>query len=318
MGTPSFMEDKKLLENILKAYEDQLRARYLSDTMSEPAYSAEEILQMDYPEMMKVLDQEADSLLLYIGSYANNERQFTSEKTGLSFSDVYEQATLLKNTDVGTMKSLVDYYELTLDPTSRVLYEDTLLRRADVVANKLLGAQYTTADILQIYNNSSNYVFASGDAGTVDLKPLENEYYSSLVDSLVNKQQDYISAKYDQQDIQKAIAKLQAGSLTGESYINLTGEIKSGTQQALKRIDELKQQTRDMAAEYYETHIGNKIYASGTSYDLRSNGSILINFVVLAAVYILLGIAYRDLKQSEYYRYIEIFIEPLWRKRNGK
>ena len=320
MGLPAPLNDRKLLTNILKAYESQLRARYLSDTLSEPAYTPEEILQMDYPEMMKVLNQEADSLLLYINSYASNERQFVSKKTGLSFSDVYEQATLLKNTDIGTMKSLVDYYELTLDPPSRILYEDTMLRRAGVVANKLLGAQYTSADILQIYNNSSNYIFASGDTGSVNLAPAENQFYGDLVDALVNKQQAYIGAKYDQQDIQKAIAKLQvqAVSLTGDAYINLTGEIKTGAQKALTRIDELKKQTRDMAQEYYETSIGNKIYVSGTAYDLNSNGNIVINFIVLAALYILIGIAYRDLKRSDYFRYVEMVVQPFRRKRNAK
>ncbi len=316
MGLPSYFADGKLLDSILKVYDAQLESKYLSDVLSEPAYTHDEILKMDYAEMMMVLNQEAESLLLYIDSYANNEPQFSSEKTGLSFADVYQQATLLKNTDIGDMRSLVNYYRLTEDVQSRILYEDTMLKHAGVVSNKLQGAQLTIEDIIQIYDNNSNYIFASGDAGSANLEPLENQFYGELMGALVDKKTRYINAKYNQQDIQKAIAKLQAGSLSGDAYQNLTTEIKSGTQKAMDRIEVLRKQTQEMAAEVYKTNFRNKIKMTGFTYHLNSNGNILINFVVLTALYILLNVFYNDLKHSSYNRYLEIIVQLFRRKRN--
>jgi hypothetical protein len=314
MGVPSYFSDKKLLDNILKAYTAQLKSKYLSDTFSEPAYTQDEILRMDYPEMMMVLNQEAESLLLYIDSYASGEPQFTSEKTGLSFSDVYQQAALLKSTDIGNMRSLVDYYELTEDAQNRILYEETMLKRAEVISNKLQGAQLTAADILQVYDNSSNYIFASGGAGSANLEPVENQFYADLMNALVDKQTSFIKAKYSQQDIQNAIAKLQAGSITGEAYINLTAEIKSGTQKAMDRIEALKGQTREMAEEFYDSNVGNKIYTSSISYGIRSNGNILINFAALAVLCIVISWLYYDIKHSSYNGYLEIVKRRFRRK----
>lgn len=318
MGIPSYFTDKKLLDHILKAYDAQLKSKYLSDTLSEPAYTQDEILKMDYPEMMLVLNQEAESLLLYIDSYVSNEPQFSSEKTGLSFADVYEQATLLKNTDIGNMRSLVNYYGLTEDIQSRILYEDTMLKRAGVVSNKLMGAQYTTADIIQIYDNNSNYIFASGDAGSANLEPLENQFYGELMNALVNKQTGYINAKYNQQDIQRAIDKLQAGSLSGDAYLDMTTDIKSGTKKAMDRIEVLREQTQEMAAEVYETNIRTKIAMSGSAYHPNSNGNILINFVVLTVLYAFFTTLYLDLKRSKYNIYLESIAQPFRRKKHGK
>jgi len=318
MGLPSYFSDKKLLDHILKAYDAQLRSKYLSDTVSEPAYTQDEILKLDYPEMMMVLNQEAESLLLYIESYTNNEPQFSSEKTGLSFADVYEQAVLIKDTDIASMRSLVNYYGLTEDAQSRILYEDTMLKRARVVSNKLLGAQFTTADIIRIYDNNSNYIFASGDAGSANLEPLENQFYGELMGALVDKQTAYINAKYNQQDIQRAIAKLQAGSLSGDAYLNLTIEIKAGTQKAMDRIETLREQTQEMAAEVYKTNIRNKIAMSGTTYAPHSNGNILINFVIIAVIFALLRMLYIDIKRSRYNIYLELVTQLFRRKRHGK
>lgn len=316
-GFPSYFSDKKLLQTILSLYKEQLKSKYLADILSEPAYTTDEILKMDYPEMMKVLEQEAESLLLYIDSYADNEPQFRSQETGLTFKDVKQQATLLKDTDISMMRSLVDFYELTEDAQSRILYEETMLKRAGVVASKLQGAELTTADILQIYDNNSNYIFASGDTGSVNLTPLENQFYGDLIQALVNKQTSYINAKYNQQDIQRAIAKLQAGTITGAAYVTLTDEIKSGTRKALDRIEVLRKQTQGMAGEFYDSSIGNKIGMSGTSYDVKSNGNILINFVALTGIYILLNMFYNDVKKSSYNRYLKIIVEPFRRKKHG-
>ncbi|MDD4564175.1 MAG: hypothetical protein PHE79_01620 [Eubacteriales bacterium] len=322
MGIPSPFESRKLLDNIMKAYQVHLKVKYLSDTLSEPAYTLEELLKLDYPEMMMVLNQEAESMLLYIGFYANNEPLFTSKTTGLSFPDLYQQAVLLKDTDIGNMRSLVDYFELTEDAERRMLYADTMLKRAGVIANKLYGEQLTAEEIIQIYDNSSNYIFASGESVPVNLEPVENQFYGDLIKALVDKQNSFINAKYDQQDIQRAIAKLQAVSLTGDSYIQMTKEIKAGTSEAMERIEALSQMTRKMAEELYDSNVGNKIYVGGISYDVRSNGNFLINFVFLAALCLLAVIACREIKKSRYNKYFEMIckmiVQLFRRKRQEK
>ena len=79
-GLPSCFSDRKLLKEITKTYKAYLRSRYLGQTVSEPAYTKKEILALDYPEMMKVLAQNADSLGRYIAIFQSSEPQFVSKK----------------------------------------------------------------------------------------------------------------------------------------------------------------------------------------------------------------------------------------------
>ena len=317
MGLPSYFADRKLMKSILQEYSKHLEAKYLADTGGEPAYSKGEILKMDYPEMMKVINQSADSLLRYIGSYSANEPQFVSQKSGLSFGDVYEQALLLQNTDITNMRSLVNYYRLTEDTAGRILYEQTMLKRAVVVANKLQGAEYTAADILQIYDNNSNYIFASQDAGSMNVTPVENQFYSDLMDALVEKQTSYINAKYNQQDIINAINKLQTGTLTGDAYFQISDKIKADAGKTLDRIEELRKLTMTMAKEFYGEQVAGKISISGTSYHLHSMGNPLTNFIILAGLTALVMALYFEIKRSDYAAYLES-AESLFIRRKRK
>lgn len=317
MWPPSiFMDfkDRLLLNNILKAYDGYLKSKYLSEILIKPAYSSEEIVKLDYPEMMLVLNQEAESLLLFIDSYAKNEPTFISDKSGLAFADVYQQALLLQDTDIGSMRSLVNYYELTDDVPSRILYEEAMLKRAGVVAGKLSGAQYFTSDILQIYDNSSNYIFAADGAGSVEISSAEDQFYSKLMAALVDKQAAYINAKYNQQDILRAIEKLRSDNLSGQAYLDLGYQIKSGTLKAMTRIEALREQTREMAEEVYEETIQNKIYIGKAGYSLNSNGNIIVNFAVLAVLLILIKWLYYDLQHSDFNRYLEVIQRRFRRK----
>jgi len=286
-GFPSVFSQKKLLKEITNAYQDHLKSKYLSDTAAEPAYTREEILNLDYPEMVKVLEQEADSLVRYIDVYAKADPRFVSEKSGLSFGDLAEKAQLIKKNDVGNLKSLVGYYSLTKEPENRSNYEQTLLRRAGVVAAKLEGAKATASDIVAIYDNNSNYVFASQDTGSVDVTPTENEFFSNLMQALVDKQTAYIGAKYDEQDIARAIEKLQLLQISPEQYEKTAKRVNSGVKDTLVSIDELKESAKGMAHENYEENIGNKINVGSVSYIFNSYGNPVILYLLLLGMLLL-------------------------------
>ena len=305
IGLPSYISDRKLLKEIMIAYKAYLQSRYLADTDAEPAYTEEEILDLDYPEMMNVLVQQTEMIERYINVYAEEEPQFVSAKTGLSFADLSEKAGVLKETDINNMKSLVSYYRLTKDPDGRVQYEQTLLRRALVIATKLQGAQVTTNDIIQIYDNNSNYLFAAGDGSSINFAPVENQFYSDLIAALVEKQTDYIDAKYTQLDITRAIEKMQAGMLDGTQYERVTKSILAGTKDIMEQMNTLREAAREMAKEYYKSDIGSKIEVGGISYHPEAYGGFLFNYFALLAILLLGRLIILHLYDSEYGVYLE-------------
>ncbi len=313
-GIPSYFTERKLLKAITLSYKDYLKSRYLGDVISEPAYTKAEILDLDYPEMMKVLMQEAESLERYIGVYATNEPEFVSEKTGLSFADLSEKAEVLKTTDIGNLRSIVSHYCLTKDPENRTKYEQTLLKRAGVVAAKYGGSKMTAAEVVAMYDNNSNFVFASGDTGAVDLAPLENQFFSDLMNALVSKQTAYIAAKYDEQDIALAIEKLGVIETTTSEYQRTTKVILSGTKEALSEIEALKKTARTMAEEYYLSNIGSKINVGGISYQLNSYGNPVLLYFALLAIILLGRMIVLHLYDSEYGVYLKRF-DKLFRGR---
>jgi len=287
-GLPSVISTQRLLKEITKAYQSHLKSKYLADVSAEPAYGQKEILAMDYPEMTKVLGQEAESLLRYVNMYEREDPRFVSETTGMSFGDLSEKARILKNNDVANLKSLVSYFSLTREPENRVQYEQTLLKRAAVISAKLGGAKATASEIVAIYDNNSNYVFASPDTGSVDVTPLENRFFNDLMQSLVDKQTAYIGAKYEEQDILRAMEKLQALQIDPAQYEKTGKRVEAGTKQALTDMAALKKTAKTMAAENYEKNIGSKVQIGGISYAFNIHGNPVAMYVLFLAV-VLLG-----------------------------
>ncbi len=312
-GLPSYFQEKKLLKNILKEYQKYLESSYLADVNSEPAYSKEEILAMDYPEMMAVLEQQADSTLRYIGIFSKNEPQYMSEKEGTSFNDLYERANILKNTNISNMKSLVNYYGLTReDSASRIRYEESLLKRVGVTANKQKGAELAASSILQIYKNDSNYIFMSQDVDTANLKPAENQYYSNLTKNLVERQDAYLDTKYKQEDVLRTIERLKINDAASAEYQKAAKEIQTETEETLLKLDTLKEQGKNLGKEFYAEKIKNKITTGRVTYEINTFGNFIVNVLLTCFLFLLLKIAYFKIKTRSYSEYYEIF-EQYWK-----
>ena len=316
-GLPSITSDKKLLANVIVAYKAYLKSHYLTDTASEPVYNENEIAKLDYPEMMEAMTMEAETLGRYISNYMKYEPKYASKKTGLTFNDLYNQAEILKNTDVANLDSLVKYYRITKNPDTRIQYEETLLKRAAVVAETLKGTEMTTSQILAAYDNSSNYIFASADSSGINLEPTKNKFYSDLLNTLVEDQTASIKASYHQQDILDAIAKMQEGMISGDQYKATTVKIDSGVSNVIKQMDQLKKTTREMAEEYYTANIDSKIVASEPSYQFESYGNPICNYLILLAIILVGRMIVIYLYKSEcriYFDRLNQFIRKLTRK----
>ena len=198
------------------------------------------------------------------------------------------------------MQSLVKYYQLTKDPQNRISYDQMLLRRAAVVAGKLEGAELTASDIIAVYDNNSNYIFPSGDAGNANLQPVENQFYSDLTSTLAQKQADYIDAKYSQQDILDAIDKMKGGMLTGDRYNEVSKQITSGTSKVIGQMEALKTKAKEMAEEYYDTNIGNKIGVGSFSYHFAFSFNPVLLYLILLVIFILGRLITVHIYNSEY------------------
>ena len=214
VGIPSYSSTQKLENSLTKAYFNYLESKYLVNETSEPAYSEKELMELDYPEMMMDLYQQADALVRYSEGFAKSSPEFASEKDGITFADLNAQALVIRDTDVRNTAAVVNYYILTKDVNNRLKYEEVRLKRANLIFSKAQGKEISTSQILNIYDNSDNFMFASGGMDTMGLEPSENEYYGELMSGYVTSKNETIEASYNMADIQKNISKLNSPGLS--------------------------------------------------------------------------------------------------------
>ncbi len=310
LGIPSIMETKKLQEALLQAYLQYLENKYLLIADTGSIYNKEELDDLDYPEMVSLLGQEADALIQYASGFAINAPDFVS-KTGRSFSDYCKQAESIKNTDVRNLEAVVNYYPLTKDVNSRLKYENTLLKRANLAMTKSLGIEYIIADIIEIYDNNNNYLF-NNETTPQNIVSENNEYYNSLTQWFVNSKNNSITTRYRAAEIGRNVNKLSNGfQLTAEQYEKWVSDTLAGIQVIYDLMDKTREQIRSLAKENYETNIGNQISVSATKYRVNHIGNFFINlliFVILYGLYLFIKSNRPKMKDHELYQKLSQFL----------
>ncbi|QHI71305.1 hypothetical protein [Aminipila terrae] len=278
---PNPFVNLKLSKAVMNEYKDYLKASYLKDSTVSSAYKKEDIFSLDYQEMMLVMEQDADALVRYIGTFEKNSPEFVSQKTGLTFADLRSQAEIVRDKDIGSTSDIVDYYVLSKS-TNRAAYENVKLKRANLTLNKNQGIENGMDYILKAYNNTSNYIIPSEEAGNL-ADSQENEFYGSLMDQLVSSKNAAISSKYDVTKIEQHLNKLSHPN-NAANIQNMTKSVEKDAKAAYERMERLRKQVKILAEENYDLNIGSKIGISKSSYKVNMWGHIFVNFVMMLAL----------------------------------
>src|SRR5665648_104603 len=300
VGIPSYKSTQKLEKSLTKAYFNYLESKYLVNETSEPAYSEKELMELDYPEMMVDLNQQADALVRYSEGFVKSSPEFASEKTGITFADLNAKALVIRDTDVRNTTAVVNYYILTKDLKNRFIYEEVRLKRANLILSKAQGKDISTSQILNIYDNSDNFMFASGGIDTIGLEPSENKYYDELMSRYITSKNSTIEASYNVSDIQKNISKLNSPGLTPDEYATRVDQTVESAKSSYSDIDIIKKQIKELAKENYETNIASKMGTTKANYQINTWGGFIINFIILGVLAVLIGLGYTWIKKNGY------------------
>lgn len=286
-GMPSLFSDKALLNAILSSYNEYLKAKYLMDAQEEQYYTKEEILALDYPEMVDILDQQAAALTRFVNGFVRNAPKFVGKESGLSFSDLYEQSVAIEEMDISGLSGIVDHLMLTRDAQRRTNYEESLLKRANLSLQKAAGRQTNLETILNMYNNTENYAFIWQNTSEMEERGGDDPYYNSLINQTVSSKSATINARYNRDEIQKDIDKLANSTLTEAAYQERRAQVEKEAAGIYDKMEALRTQVRVLADENYEENIAAKTSMTMASYDLNSSGHPVLWFILLGAVYLL-------------------------------
>lgn len=292
VNLPGPMTTNKILNTLLKSYEEYFKSKYLLSSGVEPTFTKKELLALDYKEMITAMDQEAEALVRYTNGFAKENQTYTSEKLKLSFNDLLVQATTVRDVNVSNLSGLVNSYVLTKEPGTRIMYEQSTLERAKVGVQKSGGKELTVNEIAAIYDNTSNFFFAgTEDANSgvaLDAEKQENVFYDDLMNILVDSKKGSIDTKYTVLEIEKAIDKLANPYLTPEQTVFRTEQIMKGISDTYQLMADTRKKVELLAEENYETNIAPKINYTKANYSVNSLGSVVINFLLFLAIAVLI------------------------------
>lgn len=286
-GMPSLTETKALLDAVMEAYRSHLELEYVGEEV-EPGYSQDSLMLLDYPEILMALGQQADSLVRRVEGYSAVMSEFTSYE-GVTFGDILARCRLLRNTQITDMQSLVRYFCLTKDKSERITYERMALERSSVTLNAAQGAAEGIADMVRIYDNSTNYVVPSSETiGSMATGGNDGAFYSELTTQLIDAKQHTIDAKYNREQILKMIEKIEGDEmLSSTEKAAMTAAIDQSVLDTLTLMQSLRAQIDRMSKEYYDTHVTGEIKISSASYRIYTEGSLITNII---AILVLVGI----------------------------
>lgn len=282
-GVPSILRDRRLLDNIVDAYKEQLENTYLLDSDEKLIYTKKEILDLDYPEMMDVIRQQSQTLERLSNGFVRTAPKFIDEKTGLSFGDMHGQVQALQNNELKSLEGIVEFYQISKNVDRRETYEEFALRRVSYNLEKALEKETAVQQRVDQYNNQESYVNVLSDSSELNTSS-DDSFYGALIQQLVASKAEVTNIRFTKQKIEAAIKKLEQNGLTQDQYNAQMMEAGQEAEDILDRLEFFRSQIKALAKANYEENIASKISVGGISYD-TNGGNFLVNFLVLLILY---------------------------------
>lgn len=298
-GMPSPRKTTALLNAIMETYEAYLEQEYIGDT-TEPSYSQENLMMLDYPEMLEALTLQANGLVRKAEHYAGRMSTFTSQN-GLAFGDMVTQCYLLRDVQIGDMKSLVSHYALVKDDEMRSIYERMSLERSAVTLNAEQGVIAGMQEAVKVYDNTTNYIITAGQ-GLGGVATGDNSaFYGQLTERLIDSKRRAIEIRYGREKTLLMLAKIEGErELTDAEYTQMLQRIDQGVQDVYAQIKELRALMDSMTKEYYESDVKGGINISAAGYQVYSEGSAPVSLIAVFVMAIICIVLYRIALRNRY------------------
>jgi hypothetical protein len=288
---------QQIVDEVVKQYQQYFYKTYSDMSVLANAIQPVDYEEYDYPEISTVIHNQLDIFTNYLQTKLKegDGSNFRSVGTGLSFSDIMESVSIIKQVDLGRLDSVIGAYNLTKNKEKLIKLYEYRIKQQELSMKQKTDEAALLTDIIQKYQKDQKLVLASmmatGTEGT-GLMNLEDtdEYYNTLTQQYVEAG---IAAKNSQimmLHYQQEIDKLLNDTVDAASKASAEADVNAYMPVIKERIEYWIDVTNKTVAEYYETNLFNQAITRNSPSEFISNMSeSKMLLVIAAAVALLLG-----------------------------
>lgn len=284
-----------IVDEIVKQYQQYFYKTYSDMSVLSSAIQPVEYAEYDYPEISSVIHNQLDIFVSYLKTKLNQENgsNFRSVETGLSFGDILESITIIKQVDLARLDSIIGAYNLTKNRDKLIkLYEYRII-------TEQLNMDQKNDEAALILNTIKDYqkdqkLIMAGIAGTdgssfINMNETD-KYYNTLTQQYIDAG---IAAKECEKKIlhyQQEIDKLLNDTVDASSKAEAETDVNSLVSVIKERIEDWIDLTNKTATEYYEKNLFNQaITRNSPSEFISSLSESKTIILIVAALAFLLG-----------------------------
>jgi capsular polysaccharide biosynthesis protein len=287
---------QQIVDEVVKQYQQYFYRTYSDMSVLANAIQPVDYSEYDYPEVSKVIHNQLNIFTNFLRTKLSQSdgRNFRSIATGLSFQDILESVSIIKEVDLNRLDSLIGAYNLTKNKEKLIrLYEYRIKTEELNMAQKNDEAALLT-DMIQKYQKDKKLVLAAAasmeGAQLLDIEETD-EYYNTLTDKYVSAG---IAAKTSANMIiyyQKEIEKLLNDTVDEVVKARAEQDVNEYIPVIKERIEHWIDLTNQTVDEYYQINLFNKAITRLSPSQYTSNlGDNKMVIAIAAALALMLGV----------------------------
>lgn len=287
---------QQIVDEVVKQYQQYFYRTYSDMSVLANAIEPMDYSEYDYPEISTVIHNQINIFENYLKTKLEQENgsNFRSVETGLSFVDIMESISIIKNVDLSRLDSIIGAYNLTKNKEKLIRLYEYQIKMAELNMSQKEDEEELLLATIQKYQKDQNLILqglAGGDGSGVLNFESTNEYYNTLtqkyIDAGISARESSRMILYYQQEIEKLLNDSVAPStkIEAEADVNrLIGLIR-------ERIEHWIELTNKTVSEYYNINLFNKAITRNSPPEYYSNiGGSLMVFAITAALAFMLSV----------------------------
>lgn len=281
----SMSTGRNILRSIIENYQE-----YFNDLYSDKAVLANAIGPLnydeyDYPEVARVMNNQLNIAISFLSGKAAEAGDFRSKITGMTFKDIQETLTVLRDIDVNRMASLISAVNLTKNKERLITSYEYLIKMDELERAKKESEAKVNQDAMANFKREQNLLLVPG-LGNEKLQTENNQsYYDQLAkqatEAGVMAQNYYHEIEFYKQEIEKLRNDVVSAEIKAAAEADVQAML-PGIKQKMEYWINVANQT---AADYYEFKYGKSINSVA---DVQVGP--VINLKLITAIGFVLGV----------------------------
>lgn len=280
------LQAQNILNLIIAEYEKYFLDMYSGKVSIGGTLSESELLGYDYVDVSKVITNKINQEIALLEDKNQADPEYRSENTGLSFADLINNLTLLKEIDIEKFNSIVNIDHLTRDKDSLIKIYQNDIKKLTLIRKEKLSEAEEAKEMMELYEKDNNYILVPSnvDGNAREVKAnVADSYYDVLAQKAMNASVEATNAMHQIEYYNSEIEMIN----TKTKIINKE-ETDAMVDKIVANFLSINKKTEEILEEYYNTQYGKSIKQLIPA-EIETNSNLKTTLAIALMLGVMLG-----------------------------